>query len=273
MPVPVPGIPTRSESLPRAKRYEARQLRTGVASTVPSAVSVAVPTRGFFNGGGTAEPAGTAAAAIIYETARLLRLYPLFNACYAGDNIRYYEQVHVGYAVDLGQGLKVPVIKDADTKSLRQIADEKQRLVVDYLSDSLSLDALTGGTFTVTDLSGEGVAHFQPLLNAGQSAILGICAETYPGGDGSGSFNLVLAFDHQVAEGRSAAAFLRDLRDRVRAHEASWRINHDAALPEPHCGTCLRPVAELEAARQFLVRTVREGGREALVCTLCLQDW
>jgi pyruvate/2-oxoglutarate dehydrogenase complex dihydrolipoamide acyltransferase (E2) component len=272
---PLPaGVPVRAEALSRSKRYEARHLRAASSNTLPSSVTIAVPT----SGSGSAsradtDIAGLRTASMIYETARLLRIYPVFNAVYAQDEIHYYEEVNIGYAIDLGKGLKVPVIRHADTRNLTEIADEKQRLLVAYLNDSLSLESLAAGTFTVTDLSGEGVAHFQPVINDGQSAILGVCAETPLADNGRGTFNLVLAFDHQLAEGRTAAAFLRDLRDRLVAHAASWQPA-SGPIAEPRCALCLRPAGELDADRQFLVRTVsRPAGGEELICTICLQDW
>ena len=270
------GVPIRVEKQARSKKVEIRHLRAGWTSTLPSSVSVAVPTSGFFRDAvGQAAP-GFASAAVIFETARLLRQYPIFNACYADDGTRYYESVNLGYAIDLGKGLKVPVIQNADRKSLHEIADEKQRYLVDYLADALPLECLVGGTFTLTDLSGEGVAHFQPMINEGQAAILGVCAEMFPAGAANGTYNLVLAFDHQLADGRTAAGFLRDLRERLIAHEAGLFRRPDQAEPaeEPSCSICLRPLSELEDSQHFLLRTVdrvAEGGR--MICSICLQGW
>jgi 2-oxoglutarate dehydrogenase E2 component (dihydrolipoamide succinyltransferase) len=273
------GVRVRVEKQARSKKVEVRHLRAGWTSTLPSSVSVAVPTSGFFSDvTGRAVP-GFASAAIIYETARLLRQYPIFNACYADEETRYYESVNLGYAIDLGKGLKVPVIQNADRKSLHEIAEEKQRYLVDYLADALPLESLVGGTFTLTDLSGEGVVHFQPMINEGQSAILGVlgvCAEVFPPGAAKGSYNLVLAFDHQLADGRTAACFLRDLRERLIAHEAGLfkQLEQREPAEEPCCSICLRPVGELEDTQHFLLRTVTrvgDGGR--MICSICLSGW
>ena len=272
---PATGVGIRREPLSRHKRYEARRLKASVANTVQSSVTIAVPTAGFFSAAeAQTGVVGWSGAVIIYEIARLLRVYPVFNAFFTNDEYHYYERVHVGYAIDAGNGLKVPVIHDADQKGLGEIADEKQRLLVDYLQDSLTRTSLEGGTFTVTDLSSEGVVHFQPVINAGQSAILGVCAESLAPGSARGSFNLVLAFDHQVADGRTAAALLRDLRDRLEAHEHSLWSASASSASEPQCSRCLRPAGELEAARHFLVHTVSaDREKDQAVCTICLQDW
>jgi pyruvate/2-oxoglutarate dehydrogenase complex dihydrolipoamide acyltransferase (E2) component len=274
--VPPAGVLTRTERLSRQKRTEGRRLRAAHANTLLSAVTIAVPAHGFFSGPHEQTGyEGFPAAVLIYETARLLRAYPMFNAFYAADEIHYYEEVNIGYAVDIDKGLKVPVIRRADQKTLREVADEKLRLIVEYLNDSLPLDSLVGGTFTITDLSGEGVSHFQPCLNEAQAAILGVCAEVPSATGQGGAFNLVLAFDHQVADARSAAAFLRDLRDRLTNHDASLNSYRRADAPsEPHCSRCLRPAGELQELRHFLVRTAPDAaGVEQMVCTICLQDW
>jgi pyruvate/2-oxoglutarate dehydrogenase complex dihydrolipoamide acyltransferase (E2) component len=272
---PATGVATRVELLGRTKRREISLLRSSSSNVLPSAVTVAVPTMGFLSASRSqAQQAGLASAAIIYEVSRLLRAYAMFNGFCVGDEIHYYERVNVGYALDLGNGLKVPVIQDADRKTLQEISEEKQRLLVDYLNNTLTPESLTGGTFTISDLSADGVVSFQPVINAGQSAILGVCAETFAPGTKNGTFNLVLSFDHQVGEGGRAASFLRDLRERLVAHEASLGYRQTSHAAEPHCSLCLRPVSELEAGRHFLVRVVTGANeREKAVCTICLEDW
>jgi pyruvate/2-oxoglutarate dehydrogenase complex dihydrolipoamide acyltransferase (E2) component len=268
------GIPTRVEPLRRSKRLEGRHLRAAIDSTILSAVTVTVPTFGFFSQSQRdAKSMGLAAAAVIFETGRLLRLYPLFNAFHHNGNVHYYEQVNIGYALDAGNGLKVPVIHEADRKSLREIAAEKQRRLVEYLDESLPVAALSGGTFTITDLSGEDVFHFHPVVNEGQSAILGICSEWQRGGEPPAAFNLVLAFDHQLAEGRTAASFLHDLSDRIRGHEESMRGAATTSEEEPMCAVCRRPLTELEESRHHLVTIAGRGARTQMLCTICLADW
>jgi pyruvate/2-oxoglutarate dehydrogenase complex dihydrolipoamide acyltransferase (E2) component len=270
---PVAGIETRAESLPRSKRLEGQYLRTALASTVPSIATVAVRTTGFFSRSRSREDlVGLPGAAVIFEASRLLRAYPVFNAVHDHGTVRYYQDVNIGYAFDLGKGLKVPVIRNADGKSLLDIAAEKQQRLVEYLNDCLPVDTLSGGTFTITDLSGDDVFHFNPVLNQGQSAILGVCAEFFPDGSKQGLFNVVLAFDHQVAEGRTAAAFLRDLRDRLQGHEQAFGRMADETLPEPRCSVCLRPVSELDTNHQFLIRTIADrSGADKAICSVCLQ--
>jgi pyruvate/2-oxoglutarate dehydrogenase complex dihydrolipoamide acyltransferase (E2) component len=273
-PIAAVGVATRAERLPRAKRTEAKYLRAGAGATLPSAVTVACPTRGFRNAvARQAAVGGNATAVIVFETARLLRKYPAFNAYHDDGAIHYYEHVNVGFAIDDGRGLKVPVIRDADRKGLAAIADEMREIVIAYLDDALTVAALAGGTFTVTDLSGEGVAAFHPLINQGQSAILGVCAEVFPPGAVAGMFNLVLAFDHQLSEGRTAARFLNELRERLAHYESTLVRGDGPRAEEPRCSRCQAGYHELTANGHALIPTVQADGSTRLLCKLCLAGW
>lgn len=146
----------------------------------------------------------------LYEAARLLREWPELNGFYADGRAWTYETVAVGFAVNLGRGLRVPIVKDAARLSLREIAGAVRSLSLRYMRDELGIDDVTGGTFTITDLSGEGVVHFVPVLNERQSAILGVCAARP-----DGVRDLVLTFDHRLADGMRAGRFLNALRERL----------------------------------------------------------
>ncbi|MBI5241008.1 MAG: 2-oxo acid dehydrogenase subunit E2 [Elusimicrobia bacterium] len=207
------SVTFKRQALPKSKLAEARYLLSG-SNSLASSVSVACPTRGLRAAAARhPEWGGSPAAAIVFEAARLLREHPVFNAFHEDGAVNYYDEVNAGFAVDAGQGLKVPVIRDADKKDLGAIAREIQDLLLAYTNGEIGLEAQSGGTFTVTDLSGEGVLCFQPLINQRQSAILGVGAEC------EGFYRLILAFDHRLSEGRAAARFLRDLRDQLAAYE------------------------------------------------------
>ena len=118
-----------------------------------------------------------------------------------------------------GESLGRRNTRGIDSTALQRIAREIQDLLLAYTNGEITLDAASGGTFTVTDLSGEGVLSFQPLINQRQSAILGVGAEFLAPGNSEGFYQLILAFDHRLSEGRAAAHFLRDLRDRLSSYE------------------------------------------------------
>jgi pyruvate/2-oxoglutarate dehydrogenase complex dihydrolipoamide acyltransferase (E2) component len=147
---------------------------------------------------------------VLHETARLLREWPELNGFYLDGRAWAHETVAIGFAVNLGRSLRVPIVKKADAASLRDVARAVRDLTLRYMRQELTIDDLTGGTFTITDLSGEGVVSFVPVLNERQSAILGLCA---PRGDGSRE--LVLTFDHRLSDGMRAARFLAALKSRL----------------------------------------------------------
>ncbi len=256
---PASGVGFRTETLPRAKKVEAKYIRSAYDSTLASAVTVACPTRGFRATAGDLAP-----ALILFEAARLLRKYPTLNAFHREGTINTYDQVNIGYAIDAGRGLKVPVIRDADRKPVPAIAEELREAIVAYLGDELPFESFSGGTFTVTDLAGEGVATFLPLINQGQSAILGV------GGEVAGHYQLVLTFDHQLSEGRLAARFLNDLKARL-AHHEDVLAPSSSPSETPSCARCARTAGELDELGIFLVPTARPGGESRLLCTRCLR--
>ena len=262
-------VPVRIEELPRRKRIEAKYLMAG-QNAVGSLVSVICPTRGLKAAAQThPELRGGPLPLILHETARLLRKYPVLNAFYDEGNIHYYESVNIGIAMDAERGLKVPVLANADRKTIAETRMELENFVLSYLDDSLPVQALADGTFTVTDLSGEDVHSFVPLINQGQAAILGIGAEYFLPGLTDGVFNLMLAFDHRLTEGRAAAAFLKDLRDRVSSYERVLR----GPDPEASCARCLRTGSELAELNVPLLVGVQPTGGTTPICGNCILGW
>lgn len=147
----------------------------------------------------------------IHEVARVLPDFPDLNGFHAEGRAWAYRSVAVGFALNLGRSLRVPVVRQPAESSQIEIARRVRDLTLKYMRDELSIEDLTGGTFTVTDLSTYGVSHFVPVLNRRQAAILGICAQR----DGSSFRELVLTFDHRMSDGMRAAKFLAELRARL----------------------------------------------------------
>ena len=270
-PVAAAGVPVRDEPLARAKKMEIKYLASGSANALPSAVSISVPTRGLRAAvESVASVGGNATAVIVFEVSRLLKKYPLFNAYYDDGHAKLYEQVNIGLAVDAGKGLKVPVIRDTDLKSIGQVSDEMGELVQAYLADTLAVEALAAGTFTITDLSGENVTYFHPLINRGQGAILGVGAEHFPPGSSEGVFNLILAFDHQLGDGRMAGKFLGELFDRLTAYERA--AEYTATQSKKHCSNCQRELSPAGSTR-FLVPVMLPDGSKGQLCPICFNGW
>jgi pyruvate/2-oxoglutarate dehydrogenase complex dihydrolipoamide acyltransferase (E2) component len=275
-PVAAAGVPVRDEPLSRAKRTEIKYLASGTANSLTSIVSVAVPTRGLRAAVESLGAVGANATAVIaFETARLLKKYPLFNAFYDDGHAKLYEQVNLGFAVDAGKGLKVPVIRRTDEKSIAEVSEEMGALVQEYLTDTLPVESLAGGTFTLTDLSGEGVTYFHPLINRGQGAILGVGAEYFPPGAKAGVFNLILAFDHQLSDGRMAGKFLGELAVRLTAYEkAAGGPSHPAHTgAELRCSNCQRTISPGDKHNRFLVPVILPDGSDGRLCLICFDGW
>jgi pyruvate dehydrogenase E2 component (dihydrolipoamide acetyltransferase) len=156
-------------------------------------------------------------AIVLFVTARTLARYPEMNALYTGEKIMQYENVHLAFAVDTPRGLIVPVIHDAHRKSLKELSDESGRLARECIEGNVNPDALTGGTFTVTNLGSLGIESFTPVLNTPQVGILGVGAVTLRPVERDGNVEFVphmglsLTIDHQVVDGAPAARFLQDV--------------------------------------------------------------
>jgi len=201
---------------------------------------------------------------IIYEASRLLADYPLLNAYYTGDEIATYKEVNPGFAIDIDKGLKVLKIAGADGRSLQEIESSILKLSGDYLDDTIRLEDLTDITFTITDLSSEAVAFFKPLINKMNSAILGISGID----EKLQRCTLSLTFDHRVTEGKTAALFLRDLRQRLESYRAEdSRPRQDIA-----CFKCQKTLAE-DLGDTGFVRCVTPAGKEGYICQSCIKGF
>lgn len=158
---------------------------------------------------------------IMKATADALVQHPLMNATLDADQIQLNPTVNIGMAVALEDGLIVPVIKDAATKSLKEISTEASDLGSRAIGNELQLDEVANGTFTVTSLGMFGVDTFTPILNAPQTGILGV-GRIYEGVSWVGELprktnflRLSLTWDHQVVDGAPAAKFLQDVKSRL----------------------------------------------------------
>ncbi len=111
---------------------------------------------------------------LLLAVARTLPAHRDLNAHFQGDTLSRFAHVQLGLAVDTPAGLMVPVIRNADQLSLRQISQEAKRLVAACQARRVAPDELRGGTFTVTNLGGLGIESFTPVLNPPEVAILGV---------------------------------------------------------------------------------------------------
>ena len=200
---------------------------------------------------------------IIYETSRMLAEYPHLNAYYTGDAVAIHREVNPGFAIDIDRGLKVLKIAGASAKGLREIEQDIMDLSGLYLDDKLALEHLTDITFTITDLSGEGVGFFYPLINKMNSSILGVSAVD----EKLQRTTLSLTFDHRVTEGKLAARFLKELKERLESYRPAGPIRQDIT-----CFKCLKTLQEDLGGTGF-VRVVDPRGEDAYICQTCLKGF
>ncbi len=158
---------------------------------------------------------------LIRVCAHALREHTRANASLEGDVIRLHDSVNVGLAIEAGGDLVVANVKQADRKSLVEIASDVRGVVDRARANQLALDDITGGTFTISNLGLYGIDAFTPVLNPPESAILGVGAlrEKAVARDGEVvaqlSVTLSLTFDHRVIDGAPAARFLARIRELI----------------------------------------------------------
>jgi pyruvate dehydrogenase E2 component (dihydrolipoamide acetyltransferase) len=159
---------------------------------------------------------------ILFAVTRVLTRFPSANGTLENGVMRAFESVHVALAVDTPRGLMVPVIRNSDLLSLRELSAESKRLAAACQTGNINPDALSGGTFTVSNLGAFGVESFTPVLNAPQVAILGVNAilpRAVAGPDGSvvleQRLGLSLTVDHQILDGAPSARLLKAFADAI----------------------------------------------------------
>jgi pyruvate dehydrogenase E2 component (dihydrolipoamide acetyltransferase) len=155
---------------------------------------------------------------IVRAVAIALRENPVVNSLIDGSSIVQSAQVNIGIAVALDNGLIVPVIRDADTLTVRQISERTRDLAERARAGTLLPDECAEGTFTVTNLGMYGITEFTPLINVPQSAIIGIGSieEAFKTVEGKIQsrrvMSLCLTHDHRLIDGAPAAVFLGRIR-------------------------------------------------------------
>ena len=157
---------------------------------------------------------------VVKAVAAALRDFPRFNASWVGDTIECYSRINVGVAVATDDALLVPVVADADTKSLAEIAAETRRLADAARRRALRPEDLQNGTFTISNLGMFGVRSFTAIVDPPQTAILAVGAvRRAPVEDATGGvvfrdvMTLTLSCDHRVVYGADGARFLSRLRE------------------------------------------------------------
>jgi len=155
---------------------------------------------------------------VVKATALALKQHPKVNSSWQGDTIRYNHHVHMGIAVAVEEGLLVPVVRFADTKTLAQINQEVKTFAEKAKSKKLQPSDWEGNTFTISNLGMFGIEEFTAIVNPPDACILAVGAirevpvvkngMVVPGH----TMKLTLSCDHRVVDGASGSAFLQTLK-------------------------------------------------------------
>lgn len=156
---------------------------------------------------------------LIKAVATTLRKDPAVNVSFAGDKLLRHKGIHLGVAVATPAGLLVPVLRDADRKSVSELAAETRDKAVRARERKLRADEMSGGTFTISNLGMFGIEQFTAVINPPESAILavGAAADELRLADGAvvtrKILRVTLSADHRAVDGAVAARFLAQLKD------------------------------------------------------------
>lgn len=163
---------------------------------------------------------------VLAATARALTQHPKANAYLVGDELHVLDRVNLGVAFAVPDGLLVPVIRDADKKPVLEMAQAVRDIAIRVKSNELTVDELSGATFTVTNMGGYGVEQFDPLLDPPQIGILGLGLVEERPAVVNGEIvirsigHLSLTFDHRAWDGAPAGEFLQTLTGLLR--DPTW---------------------------------------------------
>jgi pyruvate dehydrogenase E2 component (dihydrolipoamide acetyltransferase) len=158
---------------------------------------------------------------IVKIVAEVLKEFPRVNSTWTEEGIELKEEIHIGVAVESGAGLVVPVVKNADIKSLLEISENLSHLVQKARDRKLGVEELTGGTFTLTNMGMLGIERFDAIINPPESAILSVGkvvekAVVIEGGIHiRPRMDMTLSVDHRVLDGAEAARFLVRIKELI----------------------------------------------------------
>lgn len=210
---------------------------------------------------------------ILFEISRLLKQWPQYTAYFQDNKIHYYDRVDLGIAIDLGKGLKVVTIKEADKLMPIDFFEKTIEIGIRYVENRLRPDELVGSCLTITDLSGFDILHFHPLINGNQAAIIGI------GGDSSQMgypMSINMTFDHRVSDGRQVAIFLTELRTRLISYakfieQPEYKITTQYRVP-PTTNAIVDNKNSCDTCGIDLITYYKDFGRDAYMLAYFRED-
>jgi len=156
---------------------------------------------------------------LIKAVSKALAAFPSVNSSFSEEGIKLFNNVHIGLAVAINEGLLVPVIRNTNKKSLEDIARDTRDLILKARDRKLTMDEMTGSTFTISNLGMVGVSSFTAIINSPECAILAVGqiikkpvvihdrVQIKP------MMEVTLGVDHRVIDGYTAGEFLRFLKN------------------------------------------------------------
>ena len=200
---------------------------------------------------------------LIYESSRLLIKYPALNSFFSEGNITFYNKVDIGISMNIDSTLEVLKMPQPDKMNLKEI-EEKLYLLANTNKKSTSPSDLSGITFTINDLLANGVYFLTPPINKENTSTLGISKLDKK----LNRIILSLTFDHRVAEGKAAIAFLYELKERIESYISLQKANTAALM----CYKCMRRISEDYNSKGF-IKVMNNRDEEKLICDLCLLNY
>jgi len=222
----VPPVESEDEPRPlsRIRRVIADRLTSSWTSTPHFTVTVAVDVTALLALRSELKAAGTSLTVtdfVLAATAQTLAEFPDVNSRTDGASAWPRRRVHLGLAVSLPGGLVVPVVRDADRLSIGELHERAAALAAKAREGALTVDEMTGSTFTVSNLGMFGVDEFSAIINPGEAAILAVASAIPTAvaiGDGlavRSIMKLTLSADHRLVDGEMGARFLGAIRRRL----------------------------------------------------------
>jgi pyruvate dehydrogenase E2 component (dihydrolipoamide acetyltransferase) len=187
--------------------------------------------------------------------------YKHLNGYYENESVILYESINFGVALNLGQGLKIGVIKDSNNKSLNKIEKDYIDLIDKYIDGKLAYNDISGSTVILTDLTENALEYFIPLLVKKTSIMLGLSG--YKGG----FQNITIAFDHRVTDGLEVSKFLNDT---IKIMKKEYKN----IIDEKSCYKCLITLDEnKDLYENGFIAVVNSDGENKLICKNCLDGY
>jgi pyruvate dehydrogenase E2 component (dihydrolipoamide acetyltransferase) len=198
----------------------ARRMRESLASTAQYTLNASADARGLLAIRARTKEVNVNHLVTFCAIEALLDV-PALNAEFIDGGIREHAEVHMGFACDTPRGLLVPVIRDAHSLAVDELAARMKELTAQAVDGTIAPDDLSGATFTISNLGALGIESFTPLLNPPQVAILGVGAIQLKPVRRAGqvefidAIGLSLTCDHQIIDGAPGARFLQVLKSKI----------------------------------------------------------